>query len=88
MMEMGNALCFHYASTVNNVILSKIQSEPSSWPSFCSRGSGDYGRHGSVNTALFKGAWEKSKGQNWGGKVGRLSASKNASSSWGMPSPS
>ena len=45
---------------------------------FCSRGSGYYGRHGSANTALFKGActWEKSEGPNWGGKVllQRLSA--------------
>ena len=55
--------------------------QPSSWPSLCSRSSGDYGRHGSANTALFKGAWEKSEGPNWGGKVGRLPASKTVSSS-------
>ena len=55
--------------------------QPSSWPSLCSRGSGDYGRHGSANTALFKGAWEESEGPNWGGKVGRLPASKTVSSS-------
>ena len=55
--------------------------QPSSWPSVCSRGSGNYGRHESANTALFKGAWEKSEGPNWGGKVGRLPASKTLSSS-------
>ena len=49
--------------------------QPSSWPSLCSRGSGDYGRHGFANTALFKGAWEKSKGPNWGETI---PASKNA----------
>ena len=32
-------------------------------------------------TALFKGAWEENEGPNWGGKVGRLPASKTVSSS-------
>ena len=50
-------------------------------PSVCSSGSGDYERHGSADTALFKGAWEKSEGPNWGGKVDRLPASKTVSSS-------
>ena len=65
--------------------------QPSSWPSLCSRGSG---RHGSANTALFKGAWEKSEGPNWGGKVGRqgrqTTCFKKCQQQFrgGMPSPS
>ena len=33
-----------------------------------------------ISLPLFKGAWEKSEGPNWGGKVGRLPAPKTLSS--------